>query len=111
MTPDRAKYILDNRLLGGEFRYAFRQRVGSQWVYPGGITEDEHAAVKALWETMPGDTSFYDAVVRISRSSEDDKADADAAAIEDHKEMVDSVLSRGGFLDEMMDERDNRGKE
>ena len=36
------------------------------------------------------------------------EADAAAAAIEDHKEMVDSVLSRGGFLDEMMDERDRR---
>jgi hypothetical protein len=68
MTPERARYILDNRLLGGSFRRAFRQSCDGPWtrVYADGITPAEHAAVLELWRTMPGWTCYADAVRMIA---------------------------------------------
>jgi hypothetical protein len=68
MTADRAKYILANRLLGGDFRFAFRKHYNTSGsIHSDGITPDEDEAVRALWETMPGYTSYYDAIVRIAK--------------------------------------------
>lgn len=72
MTPERARYILSNQLLGGGFRRAFRQSCDGPWsqTYADGITPDEHAAVVELWRTMPGWTSYADAVRRLARQAE-----------------------------------------
>lgn len=71
MTPERARYILDHRLLGGGFRRSFRQSCDGSTtrVYADGITPEENAAVVALWQTMPGWTCYADAVRRIARQA------------------------------------------
>lgn len=69
MTPQRAQYILDHRLMGGDLRFSFHEKYWSQYkLYPDGITETEHQAILALWKTMPGNTSYTDAVRRIAKS-------------------------------------------
>lgn len=71
MTPERARYILDHQTIGGGFRRSFRQSCDGPWsrTYPDGITPEEHAAVVALWRTMPGWTCYADAVRRIARQA------------------------------------------
>ena len=59
MTRERAKYILSNRLIGGDLRYAFRPTSYTGRLFDDGITKSEHAAVRALWLTLPGSASFY----------------------------------------------------
>lgn len=59
MTRERAKYILSNRLLGGDLRYAFRQPSHTGRLFNDGITKPEYDAVRALWLTLPGSASFY----------------------------------------------------
>jgi len=66
MTRERAKYILANKLLGGDLRYAFRQPSYHGRLYDDGITQDEHKAVHALWLTLPGHTSFFSALCQVA---------------------------------------------
>ncbi len=68
MTPERARYILANTLMGSDYRFAFRRKCNmvDSPIYPDGITEAEHAAVLALWDTMPGSTCYADVVRRIA---------------------------------------------
>lgn len=68
MTKERAQYILDHANYG-EFRYAFPREFCYQGgiTHPDGITREEDAAIRALWDTLPGHTSRYDAVCRIAR--------------------------------------------
>lgn len=69
MSPERARYILENTRLGGDYRFAFRKRCDSATarIYADGITEAEDADIKALWETMPGWTTYAMALCRIAR--------------------------------------------
>jgi len=51
MTPKRAREILDSMSPFGAMDY----------------TEEEHREITAVWDTMPGHTCFFDAVVRIAK--------------------------------------------
>jgi len=64
MERARAEYILDHMMPMGEFRYAF-SRFGGR-VHADGITEQEDKEIRTLWDTMPGNTCYYDAVRRIA---------------------------------------------
>lgn len=68
MTPERADYLLCNGVIGGDLRMAFRRACDSSTsiIHPDGITPDEDKAIKAVWETMPGWTSYWDALLRIA---------------------------------------------
>lgn len=68
MNRERAQYILNNKKPFGELKYAFRFGFESSRapVYQDGITEEEHAFIKSIWETMPGYTSYMDALCRIA---------------------------------------------
>ena len=66
MTRERAKYILANKLLGGDLRYAFRRPSHHGRLFDDGITQDEHKAVHALWLTLPGHTSFFSALCQVA---------------------------------------------
>ena len=68
MTPERARYIIANKLPFGAFRMSHLQSCDGPTVktYPDGITPAEWAAVVELWRTMPGWTCFSDAVHRIA---------------------------------------------
>ena len=64
MTSERAKYILSNQSYG-EFKKAFTDRL-NKTTYEDGITKEESEFIKKLWDTMPGNTSFSDAVRKIA---------------------------------------------
>ena len=67
MTQERARYILGNKLLGGDLRYAFRPKNYHGRLDADGMTAAEYEAVRALWMTMPGSASFYTALCEIAR--------------------------------------------
>lgn len=73
MTQERAKYILANTLFGGAFKHAFRPKSAmiTATVYPDGITIEEDQYIRLLWDKMPGNTCYYDAVVRIAKGELD----------------------------------------
>jgi hypothetical protein len=53
MTPERAKEVL---------------RLGSQWYnWEEHCTEEEDRYVRKMWHSMPSDTCWHDALVRIAR--------------------------------------------
>jgi hypothetical protein len=53
MTPERAREII---------------QLGSRWVeYSKHMTDEEKKFVVEKWDTMPGYTCFYDALVRIAK--------------------------------------------
>ena len=51
MTPDIAHEILQS---------------GDGWLRSFKYTEEERLEVNKIWETMPGNTCFYDALLRIA---------------------------------------------
>lgn len=70
MTPERAKYILENKTQFGNLRFAFQHITKSGQVlttttYPDGITKEEDKFIHKSWDRMPGYTSYYDVVCRI----------------------------------------------
>lgn len=69
MTPQRARYVLDHKLIGGELRTAFIRPGDSptKKTHADGITPAEHAAIMELWKTLPGSSSYYSAVCEIAR--------------------------------------------
>ena len=70
MLPERARYILDNRLLGGSLKYSFLGKQGASredFVFEDGLTEEEVKFVMSVWNTMNGNTSFVDALYRIAK--------------------------------------------
>ena len=75
MTRTRAKYLLANRLLGGDFKVAFRRPGDSpdRRLYADGITPDEHEDILAVWMTLDGYTCYTDAVIRIAKEGSDEK--------------------------------------
>lgn len=66
MTAERAQYIMDNRVIGGNFRRAFSEFGGI--THADGITREEDAFIKSVWEKMPGWTNYSMAVARIAKN-------------------------------------------
>ena len=68
ISPERARYIIENPLLGGGYRRAFKKPCDfGPVLYADGLTEAEEAAVIAYWETLPGWTCFQHALQDIAR--------------------------------------------
>jgi len=68
MTKARARYLLANTKLGGDLRFAFAKPSDFQpTLYEDGITPEEDAEIKALWETMHGSSTYAGALTRISK--------------------------------------------
>ncbi len=78
MTRTRAKYLLANRLLGGDFRVAFRRPGDSpdRRLYQDGITPEEHENIVTVWMTLDGYTGYTDAVIRIAKEGSDVPAES-----------------------------------
>jgi hypothetical protein len=53
LTPQRARKIWENRSSAGDF--------------VGVVSREEDEEVSRVWQTMPGDTSWVDALLSISR--------------------------------------------
>lgn len=72
MTRDRARYLLANRQVGGDFKSAHLRPgdMKGKRLHPDGITLEEHEEIVAVWLTMEGWTSFTDAVIRIAQYGE-----------------------------------------
>ena len=66
MTPERAQYILENKLPGGDLRYAFRMPAYTGRLYDDGMTRSEYEAVRGLWVTLPGGSSFYSTLCEVA---------------------------------------------
>lgn len=66
MTPERARYILANRLPGGDLRYAFFMPAYTGRLYDDGMTRTEYEAIRGLWVTLPGGASFYSALCEVA---------------------------------------------
>ena len=66
MTPERARYILNNQLLGGGLRRAFRLPGDNDRTYDDGMTRAEYEAVRGLWVTLPGGASFYSTLCEVA---------------------------------------------
>jgi len=62
MTPERAKYLLNNPNPSyGELRYAFRRpccTFADNAVFPDGITREEDKQIRQLWKQLPGWSSY-----------------------------------------------------
>jgi len=73
MTRERARYLLANRLIGGDFRSAHLRPgdMKDKQLHPDGITVEEHEEIVAVWLTMDGWTSFTHAVIRIAQQGEE----------------------------------------
>ena len=68
ISPERARYIIENTLLGGSYRYAFKKPCDfNPQLFSDGLTEAEEAAVIAYWDTLPGWTCFQHAIQLIAR--------------------------------------------
>ena len=66
MTKERARYILENKLIGGLLRFSFARLPGGGPIHADGITRAEDAAIRRVWQTMPGSASYYSAVCEIA---------------------------------------------
>lgn len=67
LTKERARYILANPKLGGDLRMAFSEPFAfNPKLYPDGITAAEDRHIREVWEGMPGNTSYYHAIVKIA---------------------------------------------
>ena len=67
MTPERARFILSNKTIGGGLRFAFDRFGGANETYPDGITPEEHAAIMNRWRLMDGSRCYFDALCEIAR--------------------------------------------
>jgi hypothetical protein len=70
MTPERARYILENKLIGGDLRYAFRPQGYNGKLYDDGMTRIEYEAIRGHWLTLPGHYSFYSALCEVANGLE-----------------------------------------
>lgn len=68
MSPERAQSLLKMAKYG-EFPYAYPRDYCFQGgiITEGGITKEEDAYIKSVWKTMPGHTTYNNAVWRIAR--------------------------------------------
>lgn len=62
LTPERARKVWDE---AGELQRTGRRFGPNADIVPALLTDGERAAVKALWDTMPGNTTWMDAFHRI----------------------------------------------
>ena len=70
MNKERAQYLLDNRLSFGELKYSYVQKCQlSARTYPDGITSEEDAYIRRVWNVMQGNTCYMDALISISRGA------------------------------------------
>lgn len=71
MKPERAKWLLSHRRPGGEFPMAFRRPCDSALsrIDPLGITRAEDREIMDLWNKMPGESRYYDALRLMSLRS------------------------------------------
>lgn len=67
MAPERARFILSNKTIGGGLRFAFDRFGGANETYPDGITPEEHAAIMNRWRLMDGSRCYFDALCEIAR--------------------------------------------
>ncbi len=51
----------------GDIPRAFQDRYNSP-VHPNGLTHEEWHEIKTLWDTMPGTTSFADALQKVAQN-------------------------------------------
>lgn len=67
VTPTRARELL-GRMQYGEFPMAYRRPCDSptRAIDPTGITQAEDRYVRAFWESLPGHTTYFDAMQRIA---------------------------------------------
>ena len=72
MPRSRAAYILANTELGGSYRYAFKRECDyAPTIHEDGITRAEDAVILAVWEQMPGWTTYEHALYRIARGHDE----------------------------------------
>lgn len=71
MNSERAKYVLANTVIGGDYRMAFRRAcdMPDKRLHADGINEAEDRTIKAIWETMPGWTTYRDALQAIANGA------------------------------------------
>lgn len=68
MTKERAQYLLDNRPYGSSLKRSFFEDLNRQGlIYPDGITPEEDTVIRQLWNTMPRNTTYTDAVLKIAK--------------------------------------------
>lgn len=70
MTPQRARYLLDNMLPGGGIRRAFHLPGGGDSIHGDGMTRAEFEEAKAYWITLPGGSTFFSALCEIARMAD-----------------------------------------
>lgn len=64
MTPERARQILENGKYGSlPYAYPRSFEVDGGPINPLGITEAENEEIKQRWDTMSGQTTYYDALL------------------------------------------------
>lgn len=69
ITSDRLNEIL-NCAAYGELKFNFIPPYASSSyiTHPKGITREENKAIRSLWNTLPGSSSYYDAVRLLGRA-------------------------------------------
>ena len=69
MSEERATYIWEHKLMGGDLRMAFVPSYAgeSYRTYPDGITHDEDKFLHRVWNEMGGNTCYADALLAIAR--------------------------------------------
>ena len=65
MTPERARELLSITPMMSSIPCNFKRRITDR-VNPEGMTIEEEAEINQLWATMPGSTSFADALRRVA---------------------------------------------
>lgn len=65
ISVERAKFLLKNKSYGS-LKFAFLRISLSDMLYDDGITEKEDLYIKGIWELMPDNTCYNDALARIA---------------------------------------------
>lgn len=67
ISPKRAKYILDNTLLGGDFKYSFNQGFNpNQTIHQDGVTKAEFEELQYFMANYPHNTCMNSILCDIS---------------------------------------------
>ena len=65
MTPERARYLIANQLIGGDLRRAFPPGR----VYDDGMTREEYDSLVSRWLASPGWSTLYGTLCEIARGA------------------------------------------
>lgn len=71
MTSQRAQFIITQAGLFANVKFNFKGRYGSNGVTDfsqDGMNEKEVAHVRQVWQSMPGNKSFMDALRKVSKT-------------------------------------------